>query len=147
MNEQRKAFETYAAARWDDTTTFERDGDGYLHVGINNDWKAWQAAIAAQEPKQAMTDADIQRIGRNLQSIKSMQFRAMQGRPMTVSEREEYEATIAFARAILAASSPNKELVEALKELIECMECEVTTKHPALVEARAALRAAGVEAA
>lgn len=105
------------------------------------------AAIASQAPRQALSDADIQRIGRNLQAIKSMQFRAMQGRPMTVSESEEYEVTIAFARAIEAASGPNAALVEALQEMCDLVRLEVADgEHTTeFLRARAALAAVGVE--
>lgn len=124
MNEQRKAFETYAAARWEDTTTFERDGDSYLHVGINNDWKAWQAAIAAQAPKQAMSDIDA------LMLLEPFDLKIDSG------------TKLAVVRAVLAASSPNKELVAALRDCTKLESAEEIRD-----VARSALRAAGVEAA
>lgn len=81
-----------------------------------------QAAIAAQEKKQAMSDAEINAI-----------YIDFTGTP---SDR----TTMKIARAIERASSPNKELVEALQEIL-------TLSSPAIMRAaaRAALCAAGVE--
>lgn len=81
-----------------------------------------KAAIAAQEPKQAMTDDQIAKIHDAV--------------PQTGNWVND------FARAIERASSPNKELVEALREIIANDPFNV---HNSGIIARAALRAAGVE--
>lgn len=77
-----------------------------------------RAAIVAQAPQAALTDGDIERIGRVLPAMQNKSFRFLQGQSMTVPEQREYDAQVAFARDIEAAAAPNAGLVEALQNLV-----------------------------
>lgn len=136
--DQREKFEAWHGEkfRW----VSKRDDihkHNYLDQRTQGLWEAWQAAIAAQEPKQAMADEQIMEI---------------------------YDAQIAkggsadhiilqTARAIERAVSPNKELVEALAFALPLAEQlgrnfgANPDNDPDIIKAHAALRAAGVEVA
>ena len=138
MNEQRKKFESWYAPLYGSVSLLG-DSDQYASGYAQGKWQAWQAAIAAQEPKQAMTDAEIEAL-------------MLAAFPRTKCS----QAYIAFAKAIERASSPNKELVVALQQVEQAL---IKLEHAvgggdgeiyveaAILTCQAALRAAGVEAA
>lgn len=138
----------------------------------NGDWVRYEdvkAAIAAQEPKQAMTDVEI----------KAVATAAVKGGTLSWLGYEKdaddkytipalSQSHYQFARAILAASSPNKELVAALQDALAVIDDYLAYDHNGdpwtedartmgemdindyqhdgrLDAARAALRAAGVD--
>jgi hypothetical protein len=113
--DERAEFEAWAVredgGNWDaDDELFTRGiGDQYNHVGIRNEWNVWKAraAIAASQqaaPKAALTDGEIADVYRDT-------FNYSDDMHMQSSQ-------LRFARAILAAASPNAALVEALTEMV-----------------------------
>lgn len=125
----------------------ERIIAGSIAMGWASDaeTESLRAAIAAQEPKQAMTDAEIEELA-------IQRGGRWDGNTWVFEDADLHP----FARAILAASSPNKELVEALQrveqELIKLEHAvgggdgEIYVEG-AILTCQAALRAAGVEVA
>lgn len=120
----REAFEA-----WGELTAQQKQGDQHDIVGwhyfdedTNTRWEAYQAAIASQAPRQALTDAEIFTIHDKTNDAESQ--------------------ILAFARAIEAASGPNAALVAALREIIANDPFNV---HNSSIIARAALAAVGVE--
>lgn len=143
--DERAKFEAWAKSEdgghweWDDEL-FEIEGGQYKHVGVRNDWKAWQAAIAASSAKPALTDDEIIAL--------YLEFD-------TWPERKAVgEILLKFARSIAAASGPNVGLVEALNKIISMNrqhaedqygDAEKAESWSCIVVARAALAAAGVK--
>ena len=141
MNEQRKAFEAWHNEKFRWMSARDPIGShGYLDQRTQGLWDAWQAALASQSPKEAMSDAEILAI-----------------QVQHVPHHGWSTNGIGFARAIIAATSPNKELVEAsIASLVWWKEHEYDTSDCGeynrfddepefVIKARAALCAAGVE--
>lgn len=106
-----------------------------------------RAAIAHQPPKEALTDEQIQAIATAAYKAGDLSWLgfdkdADDKYTIPTLSKSHYQ----FARAIIAASAPNKQLVAALNALIEVAErCDSWESFPsdALDAARAALAAAG----
>ena len=104
MNEQQQKFEKWAVEKWDldIEPAREESADTYMEGETETAWMGWQAAIASQAPRQALSDL----------------FILMTASQHDADSREIPDAhVISFARAIEAASGPNAALVEALKKI------------------------------
>lgn len=142
MNEQRKAFEAWYVPLYGSVSLLG-DSDQYTSGYAQGKWQAWQAAIASQAPRQALTDAEI------------ANFWKESGKHGgdTTGEMVKH-----FARAIEAASGPNAALVEFVKLIAKsCSEplnsivvykdkqSRIDKMTELRAMARAALAAVGVE--
>lgn len=134
MNEQQQKFEAWTKEKYyfaDVRGEAPNDGPWYyFDDDMNSAWDAWQAAIASQAPRQALSDAEIARFWKE----------SGKHGGDTTSEMVKH-----FARAILAASGPNAALVEALKAMVTDFDGCYAEAEPAMIKARAALAAVGEE--
>ena len=112
-------------------------------------WGIWQAAIASQAPRQALTDAEIP-VGVCWSEQGCNFYRADTGAGMGNAFYDEWRDRCDefpdrdTARKQIATTSPNKELVVALQMLLKC-EGSFGKRVDAVNKAHAALAAVGVE--
>jgi len=117
----------------------ERNSTGeYVVVRIQGEWIGWQAAIAHQPPKEALSLE-------KLNEMAAKHIKDISGYERPIKPMGEDHEFIVMCRAIEAASAPNKQLVAALKEacvliLLEVADGMHTEEYR---RARAALAAAG----
>lgn len=149
--DQREKFEASREPRTD--LGFRRER--YKNPVVQKCWEAWQAAIAAQEPKKAMSDAEIKAVVTAALKAGTLSWIGYEKDAddkctIPVLSKSHYQ----LARAIERATSPNKELVEAARlAYLHFRATALKTKGVAEFQhcshlrdkLGAALRAAGVE--
>lgn len=135
MNEQRKAFEAWATSyedAWNEYGMRRNADDEYEQDQVRMQWEGWQAAIASQAPRQALTDARIHEIA----TEHGMYEQHDNARPSA-------DTVESFAKSIEAACGPNAALVVALKAMVADFDGCYAEAEPAMIKARAALAAVG----
>lgn len=148
MNEQREKFEVWGKELFNygfHPQTWQKPE--YEHEGTQMAWEGWQAAIASQAPRQALTDEEIKAVVTAAVKAGKLSWLGYEKdeddkHTIPVLSKSNYQ----FARAIAAASGPNAALVAALQAIIAKYNGGQMVGGCAEIEAaRAALAAVGVE--